>query len=613
MPGIVGGCRRRVDMAGEHKQQVSQAVEILDCRGGNQRLWLAGERHHPPLGPAADGAGHMNRGSGRRAGRQNEAVERRQLGIEGIDLPLNRLHVGEADPILRGIRRGQLSAHVEEFALHSPQHRIDALRQRETPHNPQLAVEFVNRAKRLDAGMVFANAGASEEARLTGISGLGVDLHVGSFVLLCPRCRRKPLLRSRLRGGPLGRAYTVGETPLNLQTRFFTTAPMHHITAKTVARHFLTASTTTRLAIVLTVATAACQARSSVASDLESQYFAEPVQITMGATKAGEGYFSPDSRRICYQAIPKGFPFYQIYLQPIDLEAPRPTTPLRISTGRGRTTCSWFSPDGSQLLFASSHLDPAVDATEEAARRQAAEDAASGRRRRYSWDFDPWMEIFTAPLEARGESAEASGLTRLTDAAGYDAECSFSPDGSEVLFVSDRDGDPDIYLMDADGSNVRQLTDEPGYDGGPFFSPDGRWITYRTDRLKKDELHIHVMRADGSHDMAVTGGTSVEWAPYWHPTKPWLIWTGADHSDPTVRPNYDLWLARYTVDDDGSLRFSPPLRLTDHPSADVLPVFSPEGRHLLWTTGRSADRSSQLWLAELDLDAIDTALDATTP
>jgi len=362
--------------------------------------------------------------------------------------------------------------------------------------------------------------------------------------------------------------------------------------------------------LFVTVMLAVClQGSNAGDSDLEARFFAEPVQISLGATKAGEGYFSPDARRVCYQAIPQGDPFYQIYVQPIDLQHPRPAEPVRISSGRGRTTCSWFSPDGTRLLFASSHLDPALDATEVAARKQAAEDAASGRRRRYAWDFDPWMEIFTAPLDGSSDAVGPETYTRLTDATGYDAECSFSPDGSQVLFVSDRDGDPDLYLMNADGSDVQQLTNEPGYDGGPFFSPDGRWITYRTDRIEKDRLHIHVMRADGSHDTAVTAGESVEWAPYWHPTKPWLIWTGADHSDPTVRPNYDLWIARYAEGDDGHLTFSPPLRLTDHPSADVLPVFSPDGQHLLWTTGRSADRSSQLWLAELDLAAIDEALD----
>lgn len=349
-------------------------------------------------------------------------------------------------------------------------------------------------------------------------------------------------------------------------------------------------------------------AESPAESQLERQFFSAPVRLTEGFPKAGEGYFSPDGRQICYQAFPEGYPFYQIYVQAFDAAAPRPTTPQRISPGRGRTTCSWFSPDGRRLLFASSHLDPALAATEQAARDQAAEDARTGRRRRYQWDFDPHMEIFSVGLSDTDEAT----LERLTDSPGYDAECSYSPDGKQVLFVSDRDGDPDIYLMQADGTNVRQLTNEPGYDGGPFFSPDGQWITYRTDRLEKDLLQIHVMRADGSDDVAITNGAGVRWAPFWHPTRPWLIWTGADHSDPTQRPNYDLWIARYETAD-GTFRYGPPLRLTDHPGADVLPSFSPDGSLLMWTASRDADgggrgATSQLWVATLDLDAIEAAL-----
>ena len=318
----------------------------------------------------------------------------------------------------------------------------------------------------------------------------------------------------------------------------------------------------------------------------------------------GEGYVSPDGRMICYQAVPADYPFYQIFVQDFDAAAPAPQPPRRVSPGRGRTTCSWFAADGGRLLFASSHLDPALDATEAAARAQAAEDARSGRRRRYQWDFDPWMDIFTARLDG-------GDLVQLTTTKGYDAECSFSPDGKRILFVSDRDGDPDIYVMDADGANVRQLTNEPGYDGGPFHSPDGAWIAYRTDRLEKDMLQIHVMRADGSGDMAVTAGKGVHWAPFWHPTRPWLIWTGADHSDPTRRPNYDLWIARYTATGDG-LTFSPAVRLTDHEGADVLPAFSPDGAVLLWTASRGdgggRGPASQLWTSRLDLDAVDRAL-----
>jgi Tol biopolymer transport system component len=347
-------------------------------------------------------------------------------------------------------------------------------------------------------------------------------------------------------------------------------------------------------------------ARGEDLSPLERRFLGTPVQTTIGMPKAGEGYFSQDARRICYQAVPEGYPFYQIFVQAFDPAAPRPTPPVRISPGRGRTTCSWFCPDGRRLLFASSHLDPQLDATESAAIAQAEEDRKAGRRRRYQWDFDPHMDIFTANLDG-------SDLVRLTREHGYDAECSFSPDGRRIVFVSDRDGDPDIYSMDADGGDVRQLTNEPGYDGGPFFSPDGRWIAYRTDRLEKDMLQIHVMRADGSGDVALTGGQGVRWAPYWHPTKPWLIWTGADHTDPSKRPNYDLWIARYAVAGDGSFRLGPPLRITDHDGADVLPSFSPDGTLLMWTASRdggAAGRSatSQLWTSRIDIPAIDAAL-----
>ena len=361
-------------------------------------------------------------------------------------------------------------------------------------------------------------------------------------------------------------------------------------------------------------ANAPADRESSLLSALERQFLAPPVQVTIGMPKAGEGYFAPDARRICYQAVPVDYPFYQIFVQPFDMAAPRPATPVRISTGRGRTTCSWFSPDGTRLLFASSHLDPHLDATESAARAQAEEDRKTGRRRRYQWDFDPHSDIFVVNLEPA--AGEGGGLVQLTNEPGYDAECSYSPDGSTILFVSDRDGDPDIYVMDADGRNVRQLTNEPGYDGGPFFSPDGQWIAYRTDRLEKDMLQIHVMKADGTGDVAITSGQGVRWAPYWHPTKPWLIWTGADHSDPTKRPNYDLWIAAYGVDAAAGatgFRCGPPLRITDQEGADVLPAFSPDGTLLMWTASRGDGGgrapASQLWVSRFNAAAIDAALE----
>jgi Tol biopolymer transport system component len=321
---------------------------------------------------------------------------------------------------------------------------------------------------------------------------------------------------------------------------------------------------------------------------IEDKHLSNPRQVTSGFVKAGEGYFSPDGGTIIYQAVPQDYPFYQIYKQPLAGGRPQ-----RISTGRGRTTCSYFSPDGKRLIFASSHLDPQLSQTEEKERRQQAEDKRTGARRRYQWDFDPYTDIFEADLEGRH-------LKPLTTEMGYDAEGAYSSDGKLIAFCSDRDGDPEVYVMNADGTAVRQLTNAPGYDGGPFISPDGRWVVYRSDRKKEGFLQIHAIGIDGQNDVALTDNVGVNWAPYWHPTEPYIIWTGADHSDPKARPNYDLWLMKYEMKD-GKVAPGPITRITDDPGADVLPVFSPDGKKLMWTSNRTADHSSQLWIADFKL------------
>jgi TolB protein len=338
----------------------------------------------------------------------------------------------------------------------------------------------------------------------------------------------------------------------------------------------------------LIVIACAIASNSMAADSIEGKYLSNIRQVTSGFVKAGEGYFSPDGKSIIYQAVPQGYPFYQIYKQPLAGGEPQ-----RISTGRGRTTCSYFSPDGKRLIYASSHLDPQLSQTEEQERKQQADDAKTGKRRRYQWDFDPYTDIFEADLNGRI-------LRQLTDAKGYDAEGAYSPDGKLIAFCSDRDGDPDLYVMNADGTGLRQLTDEPGYDGGPFISPDGKWVVYRSDRKKSEMLQIHVIGIDGKNDVALTDTVGVNWAPYWHPILPYIIWTGADHADPKARPNYDLWLMKYAIKD-GKIAPGPVVRITDNPAADVLPVFSPDGKQLMWTSNRTDDHSSQLWIADFEL------------
>ena len=329
---------------------------------------------------------------------------------------------------------------------------------------------------------------------------------------------------------------------------------------------------------------------------IESKYLSNLRQVTSDFVKAGEGYFSPDGKSIVYQAVPKDYPFYQIYTQKLDGKEAQ-----RISTGRGRTTCAYFSPDGQRIVFASSHLDPQMSKTEEVERQRQAEEAKSGQRRRYAWDFDPHMDIFESDTNGKI-------LRQLTNTPGYDAEGAYSADGKQIAFCSDSDGDADIYVMNSDGSNVRQLTNAPGYDGGPFISPDGKWVIFRSDRKQEHLLQLYVVSIDGKNEMALTDNNGVNWAPYWHPTQPYIIWTGADHSklaeNPQARPNYDLWLMKYTVQG-GEFYRGQIWRITDHGGADVLPVFSPDGKQLMWTASRSSDRASQLWIADFKLPGSD--------
>lgn len=314
-------------------------------------------------------------------------------------------------------------------------------------------------------------------------------------------------------------------------------------------------------------------------------------QVTKDFVRAGEGYFAPDGKQVIFQAEEKdsGNPFYQIFVHDLEKGSFR-----RVSPGVGKTTCSYFSPDGKKIIFASSHLDPDAKTRYAAEFKLRDEEKQSGKRRRYLWDFDPFMEIFEA-------NPDGSGLKRLTDSKGYDAEGAYSSDGKHIVFCSNRDGEEnlELYIMDADGKNVRKLTNAPKcYNGGPFFSPDGKRVIFRSDRKKKDHLQLYVINVDGSGERALTDDLSwVHWAPYWHKDGKHIVYTAADHSDPTKRPNYDV----YWMNVDTGKK----VRVTAAPGADVLPVFSPDGSKLMWTSTRDGRQPAQLFLADFTAPKLD--------
>jgi Tol biopolymer transport system component len=351
----------------------------------------------------------------------------------------------------------------------------------------------------------------------------------------------------------------------------------------------------------------------------ESAHLRKIRQVTKDFVRAGEGYFSPDGKTIIFQAEEKetGNPFYQIFTQ--DIASGRVH---RVSPGVGKTTCAFFAPDGKKIIFASSHLDPEARKQYAEEYRQREEERKAGKRRRYKWDFDPHLDIFEA-------NTDGSGVKRLTDSPGYDAEGSYSPDGKHIVFCSNRSGpdDLELYIMDRDGKNVRQLTHAPGcYNGGPFFSPDGKRVIFRSDRKKKDHLQLYVINVDGTGERALTDDLNwVQWGPYWFKDSNHIVYAGANHAVPG-RPNYDLYWMR--VDDDAksaspesgkglrratrssestistTSRADPHrlrteerrVRLTYYPGADVLPVFSKDGGKILWTSTRNGE--SQLFMAD---------------
>ena len=316
-------------------------------------------------------------------------------------------------------------------------------------------------------------------------------------------------------------------------------------------------------------------------------------RLTVEGRRAGEGYWSPDGKRLVFQSEREpGNPFYQIYV--LDLST---GDVKRISPGHGKTTCAFFRPKSDEILFGSTHADPKSKQwqDEETAFR------ASGKERRYSWDYDTEMDIY-----AFGE--KTGRLVRLTTAKGYDAEASYSPDGEWIAFSSIRDAynrplsdverkqldtDPsyfaEIYIMRADGSDQRRLTSVAGYDGGPFFTHDGARIVWRRFDERGLIADVWTMKLDGSDQTQVTDFGSMSWAPYAHPSGEYFIFA----SNKLGFENFELFL----VDTAGRKE---PVRVTYSDGFDGLPVPSPDGRLLAWTSSRSggSGAAGQLFLAQ---------------
>jgi Tol biopolymer transport system component len=308
----------------------------------------------------------------------------------------------------------------------------------------------------------------------------------------------------------------------------------------------------------------------------ERKHLKNARQLTFGGQNA-EAYFSIDDKQLIFQHQGTGVPCDQIYTMTADSADGKPPVPKLVSTGKGRTTCSYFFPSGDRILFSSTHATSADCPPKP--------DYSRG----YVWPIYNSYQIYTA-------KPDGSDLRQLTHAAGYNAEATITRDGKHIVFTSTRNGDLDIYTMDADGSNVKQLTNELGYDGGPFWSYDGKKIVYRAEHPKTPEeikdykdlfaaglirpgnLELWVVNADGSNKHQVTHNGAANFAPYWLPDGKRIIFA-SNQADPKNGRDFDL----YVINEDGSGQE----RITYHPDFDGFPMFNSTGSRLVWASNRN--------------------------
>ena len=340
------------------------------------------------------------------------------------------------------------------------------------------------------------------------------------------------------------------------------------------------------LAAALCPAAAAAEPRA-LTPDSREKRLTSLRQLTAGGSNA-EAYFDATGTRLIFQSTREPFGCDQIFTMGIDGRDVR-----LLSTGRGRTTCGFFFPDGRRFLYASTHLGSA--ACPEPPDRSAG----------YVWPIYPTYDIFADDVAAPGNA-----LTRLTDNDGYDAEAAVSPDGRRIVFTSLRAGDLDLYRA-ADGSDVRRLTDRVGYDGGAFYSWDGRHIVFRAARPETREelddyrallarglvrprrLEIYLMRADGTGVTQLTRAGAASFAPFMHPNGQLVVFSSNLH-DPTGR-SFALYIVK--VDASGLER------VTWGESFASFPMFSRDGRTLVFCGNRTAASSREMNVFVADFSA----------
>ena len=303
-------------------------------------------------------------------------------------------------------------------------------------------------------------------------------------------------------------------------------------------------------------------------------------QLTFGGDNA-EAYWSFDGTKLVFQANTKawGLECDQIFTMNLSDDLSKGLKPQMISTGLGRTTCSYFLPGDSTIIYSSTHLG------DKACPPAPNKEDYDGK---YVWPVYKTFDIFIADVNG-------NQLKQLTNTSGYDAEPTVSPKGDKVVFTSTRSGDLELYTMNIDGSDVKQVTSELGYDGGAFFSPDGTKLIFRSSRPKTEQevkeykdllaqglvmptnMELYVCNIDGSDMTKITDLGSANWAPFFHPSGKKVLFSSNHHKK--KHDSFNLFMIN--VDGTGLEQ------ITFDAIFDAFPMFSPDGKKLVFSSNRN--------------------------
>lgn len=316
------------------------------------------------------------------------------------------------------------------------------------------------------------------------------------------------------------------------------------------------------------------------------KHFKNVRQLTFGGDNA-EAYFSFDDNHLTFQVTNPSMNATcdQIFFSEIDDFKPK-----LVSTGKGRTTCSYYLPGDSLILYASTHEGNESCPPKPAPRAD----------RKYVWALYPDFDIYIAGLDGKIRK-------RLTESPGYDAEATVSPKGDKIVFTSVRSGDLELYVMNIDGSGLIQVTDQLGYDGGAFFSPDGTKLVFRASRPETPEdvaeykqllseglvtpsnMELYTCNIDGSDLKKITSLGGANWAPYFTPDSKKIIFS-SNHQ--TKGYKFNLWM----VNTDGSGLE----QISFDKVFDAFPVFSRDGKRLVFSSNRNNNgtRDTNLFIAD---------------